>query len=58
MYVATKELRKRAIKAKGENMKLTSGIRVTFILEIKLQKYIFGKMWQFFNGNVSFLNPC
>ena len=37
----TKELRKKAFKAKGENIKPTSGIEVTFILEIKLQKYIF-----------------
>ena len=37
----TKELRNKAFKAKGENIKQTSGIQVTFILKIKLEKYIF-----------------
>ena len=39
-YAMTKEVRKKAFNAKGENKKQTSAIQVTFILEIKLQKYI------------------
>ena len=40
-YAKTKELRKKAFKTKGENIKQTIGIQVTFILEIKLQEYAF-----------------
>ena len=40
-YAMTKEARRKAFNAKGENIKQTSAIQVTFILEIKLQKYIF-----------------
>ena len=36
---ATTELKNKAFKTKEENIKQTIGIQVTFISEIKLQKY-------------------
>ena len=36
-YVMTKEVKKKAFKAKEENIKQTSDIQVTFLLEIKFQ---------------------
>ena len=40
-YATSKELKKKAFRAKGEDIKQTIGIQLSFILEIKLQKYIF-----------------
>ena len=36
MCAMTKEEKKKALKGKGENIKQTIGIQVTFILDIKL----------------------
>ena len=43
-YAMTKELKKKAFKAKRENIKQTSGIQVTLILKVKLQNTFFSKL--------------
>ena len=40
-YAATVELKKKAFLVNIQNKKQATGIRVTFMLKIKLQKYIF-----------------
>ena len=49
----TKELKKKVFKAKGENIKQTIRMQVTFTLKNKLQKYILAKYDHFSAGNVS-----
>ena len=39
MYATTKKLRKKAFKEKGENIKQTRDIQISFLLEIKRQTY-------------------
>ena len=40
-YATNKKLKKKEFQATGENIKQIIVIQVTFILEIKLEKYIF-----------------
>ena len=37
MYATTKKLRKKAFKQKGENIKQTRDMQISFLLEIKRQ---------------------
>ena len=37
MYATTKKLRKKAFKKKGENIKQTRDMQISFLLEIKRQ---------------------
>ena len=41
VYAITYELYKETFAVKSQNIKHTIGIQVTFLLQIKLQKYIF-----------------
>ena len=51
MYAMAKELMKKVFTANSHNKNQKIGIQVTFILEIKLQKYIFlSKSDHFFNN--------
>ena len=43
-YATTKELKKKRFTLKSQYMKESGCVKVTFILEIKLQKNIFSKM--------------
>ena len=56
------ELKKKALKAKQKtkkNIKKINGLQVTFILEIKLQKYNFSaNVTVFLSTYPSILNPC
>ena len=38
-------MKKKVFTLKGKNMEETIGIQVTFMLEIKIQIYIFSKFW-------------
>ena len=59
LYGKAQELKKKAFNAKRENIKQTTGIQVTFIFIIKLQKYFFQQnMTIFSSANMFFLNPC
>ena len=48
-YVTTEELKKKAFTVNSQNIKQPIVIQVTFILEVKLQKYIFIKIQHFFS---------
>ena len=55
----TKEVKVKAFKATEEKIKQKIGLQGIFILEIKLQKYIFLAKYDHFSaGNASFLNRC
>ena len=43
-YVTTKELKNKAFSVNTQDINQTMGIQVTIMIEIKLQKYIFGKL--------------
>ena len=54
-YATTKELKEREFKAKRENIKLTTGIQLTFISKKKLRKQHFlAKYDHFLSADVSF----
>ena len=55
-YATIKELKKKGFTLKDKSMKEAIGIQVTFMLEIKVQKYIFNKIWPFFQPLLCFLN--
>ena len=42
-YATTQKLKKKGSALKGRNIKEATGIQVTFMLEIEIQKYIFSK---------------
>ena len=59
MYATAKELMKKVFTANSHNKNQKIGIQVTFILEIKLQKYIFYQNPTIFLTTYSpILNPC
>ena len=45
VYASTKELKKNAFTITNQNKNQEIGIKVTFILRIKFQKYIISKIW-------------
>ena len=47
-YDTTKDLRKKAFKTKEENIKQTSGVQMTLLLEIERQKYNFFANYEHF----------
>ena len=57
-YATTKELKKRNYTINSQNI-TQENIHVTFMLEMKLQKYVFQQnMTMFVAANVPFLNQC
>ena len=58
-YATSKQLKEKAFRAKGNNMKQTIGIQVAFISENKPQKEQFlDKYGCFLATYASILNPC
>ena len=58
-YATTKEMKKKAFIVKCQNIKQPIGIQLTFMLEIKIEKYIFRQnMTMFLVADMSFLNQC
>ena len=59
MYTTTKELKKKALVAKCENIKQPIDRQLTFMFESKIEKYVFQQnMTMFLAANVPFLNQC
>ena len=58
-HATTYELKKKELTLNSWNMKQATGIQGTFILEIKLQQYIFYENLTIFSATyASILNPC
>ena len=58
-HATTYELKKKEFTLNSWNMKQATGIQGTFILEIKLQQYIFYENLTIFSATyASILNPC
>ena len=59
MYTTTYELKREAFAVNSQSIKQAIGIQMTFLLEIKLQKYILKQIITIFlAASVSLLSTC